>query len=133
MSRFFWVLIAPLLLWSFQFDDTKSYSLKKDQVAKISVTKRSNRDRQQLLFRWTLYSDKRLVLLVKYDNFPTQYLLQRDYKRNSIRIYLRDDYQHSYKRAYLVLRFADFDEKKEEAKIEAFVYDPDKVLEVKFE
>ncbi len=133
MSKLLLSLLVPLMLWSSLFDYKKVYSLKKDEVAKILVTKRDTKEVQEVRFRWTLYSDKKLVLLVKYDDFPTQYLLQKEYKRNSIRIYLRDDYQNIFKRAYLVLNFVSFDEGKDIATINAMVSDPNRELEIDFD
>jgi hypothetical protein len=133
MSRTLFALLFGIssLFGSFKFDYQKDFDLKKDEIASIKITKRANKDSQNLNFRWTLYSDDKLVLLVKYDNFPTQYLLQKEYKRNSIKIYLRDDYLKSFKRAYLILQFVDFKDKR--AHIKALISDPSRELDIEFD
>ncbi len=130
MSRFILLLIIPLLLVAFKWDYLHKFNLSKDDVAIIKVIDRKDKSVQDLRFRWTLFTNEGLILLVKYDGFPTQYTLEKKYKQNSIKIELRDDYKDSLNRSYLLLRFKDF--KSNKAVIEAVVSDQTKSVDIEF-
>jgi len=132
MKKLFLALFVPLFVFAFEWDYAHDFVLKKDEIAMIEVTKREDNTKRILQLRWTLHANERLVVLVKYDGFPTQYIVQKEYKRNSIRITLRDDYSESSKRCFLILKFKDFDEEKKIATIQAFVADPKKRIEIGF-
>ena len=69
---------------------------------------------------------------MKYDGHPMQYILQKRYKRNSIKIALRDDYKDAFKRSYFFLKFSKFDEKKKEALLKVSIHDPEKRSNIVF-
>ncbi len=68
--------------------------LKKDEVvrATISAAKDSQNigTTKNLTLRWTLYRNEGLVVLVRYDNYPYQFILYKDYKLNSWTLNLLD-------------------------------------------
>lgn len=132
MKKLFLALLLPLSVFAFKWEYTHDFVLKKDEVGMIEVIKREDSTKRVLHVRWTLHQNERLVVLVKYDGFPTQYILQKEYKRNSIRITLRDDYSEGSKRCFLILKFDDFNEDKKTALIQAFVTDPKKRIEIQF-
>ena len=132
MRKLFLILLFPLLLSAFKWDYTHDFILKKDEVSEIKVLKRGDTTERILLLRWTLYTNGRLVLLAKYDGFPRQYILQKEYKRNSIKINLRDDYIEGSKRCYLILTFNSFDDTKKSALLKASILDPQKRIEIEF-
>ena len=130
MSRFLPLFLLATQLFAFKYEYKHTFILKKDEVATINIVKKEGKDKQSIYFRWTLFANDRLVLLLNYDSFPRQYILQKRYKRDRVRIYLRDDYKNIYDRSYLVLKFREFDKKS--AKIEADISDKEKVLDIKF-
>ena len=132
MKKLFVLLFLPLVLVAFKWEYTHDFILKKDEVGQINVIKRKDSTVRVLLLRWTLYQNGRLVVLAKYDGFPTQYIIQKEYKRNSIKITLRDDYNVGSKRCYLILTFKTFDDAKKRALIRASITDPQKRIEIKF-
>ncbi len=132
MKKLFLTLFLPLILVAFKWDFSHNFVLTKDAVGKIEVKKKQDASVRVVTLRWTLYQNERLVLLIKYDGFPTQYILQKKYKRDSIKIALRDDYHERSKRSYLILSFKDFNAKNRSALLKAFVTDPQKSLEIKF-
>jgi len=132
MRKLLLLPFLPLLLWAFTWDYKHDFLLHKDEIASIVVIKRSDNSKRVLSLRWTLYQNKRLVLLVKYDDFPTQYIIQKEYKRNSIKIALRDDYAEGSKRSFLILKFKDFDASKKRALIQAFILDREKRVDIEF-
>jgi len=132
MKKLFITLFLPSIIWAFSWDYTHDFVLKKDEVATIEVLKREDSSKRILTLRWTLYQNKRLVTLISYDGFPTQHILQKEYKRNSIKIALRDDYYDVSKRCYLIVKFYDFDESNKTATMKVSIRDPKKRIEIKF-
>jgi len=132
MIKLFSLLLLPLLLSSFSWDYSHDFVLKKDKVARVEVVKREDSSKRVLTMRWTLFQNDRLVLLLKYDGFPTQYILQKKYKRNSIKIALRDDYHDGFKQAIMIVTFKDFDTDKKMAHLRVSIMDPKKRIEIHF-
>ncbi len=129
MSSFFYLMVFASLLngidlsyWSHIY----TYKLKKDQLATVLIQKEdpsSTMIDSNLSFRWTLFQNKALIILVNYEKFPTQYTLYNDKKQNSIRFYL-EDYTNPKNRAYLFLEFSEFDDKNKKAIIKTYIKDP---------
>ena len=132
MKKLFIALLFPFMLSAFTWDYSHDFVLKKDEVSSIEVIKREDSSKRVMTLRWTLYQNNRLVLLINYDGFPTQHILQKEYKRNSIKITLRDDYTLASKRCYMIIGFHDFDEAKKTVLLRASITDPKKVIEIKF-
>lgn len=118
------------------FDYTHTFSLKKDEVAKISVIKKDYKTTSpksgEMFFRWTLFHNNLLVLLVNYEGFATQHVLEKEYKRDSVGINLLGDYERVNQRVYMVIKFSEFDESKKVASLDVMIRDPKKRVEVKF-
>lgn len=119
-----------------KFDYTHTFSLKKDEVAKISVIKKdyktSPRKESEVSFRWTLFHNHLLILLVSYEGFTTQYVLEKRYKRDSVSIWLMGDYERVGERVFLALKFSDFKADKKIATLDAMILDRKKRVEVRF-
>ena len=134
MKKLLLLLGAPLFLVAFSWDYSHDFVLKKDETARIIVSERRDITRKrELSFRWTLFQNKRLVLLVKYGGNPMQFVLQQVYKRNSIKINLRDDYHDGFNRSYVMLTFKRFDEGNQTALLKTSISDPKKRIEIRFE
>lgn len=73
MRRVLLLFIATATLWAAPWRETKSYTLKKDQFAKVMV--KSEGQERLLSFRWTLYTDKALVVHENFDRFVGQHIL----------------------------------------------------------
>ncbi|STQ86563.1 hypothetical protein LS73_003650 [Helicobacter muridarum] len=90
--------------------------LKKDQILKasISASKNSNGDvsnPKQFTLRWTLYRNEGLVVLVRYDNYPYQFILYKQYMTNVWKLNLLDT-QGAYReisQPYLSIKFVGID------------------------
>lgn len=101
---FFNFLYAKVFEPSFELD----FELKKDEVLKavVSASKDSSAsvsssgsattqggaisEEKNFTLRWTLYRNKGLVVLVRYDNYPYQFILYKDYRLNSWNLNLLD-------------------------------------------
>jgi len=136
MSKIFFVLIFTITLFGSGFwDYTYTYNTKKDELIKIKIKKDylpTKKTEGKLVLRWTLYSGEKLVLLANYEGNKTQYLLEKSYKRDSVKIDLLDDYKNKMKKAFAIVKFIDFDTKKNVVKLEVKIHDPNKRLKVDF-
>jgi hypothetical protein len=130
MSRILLYLLFLQPLYCLKWDSSHNFTLAKDQVAKIELTDKHDKIKFLIKFRWTLYANKRLVLLLNKDGYPSQYILQQRYKANSIRINLSDDYMDEFDRSFLRISFKEFKDSK--AKLALFFSDPKKRFVVKY-
>lgn len=137
MSKLGLILLLSIALYGaevIKWDYTHTFELKKDEVATISVIKKEYENQSKLegvlTFRWTLFHNELLVLLVNYEGHPTQHVLQKMYKRDTIVLSLVGDYEQLTQRVLLKLNFSDFSN--EIATVKALIYDPKKRVEVKF-
>ncbi len=128
MNRILFALLAPFFLFATNVDmwqHSHEFVLKKDEFAKVVFKKHEEEktyDKEgELFFRWTLYHNELLTLLVNYEGFPKQYILKKEYKRDALRVYLNDDYTKEFDRAYAVLRFREFEN--ENATLQVQVHD----------
>ncbi len=116
------------------FDYSHLFNLNKDEVAKISVIKKDYKTNHQLdgelKFRWTLFHNDLLILLVNYEGFSFEHVLKKEPKRDSVDIELLSDYQRFEDRVFLVLKFIRY--RDGTADIEAHIRDPKNKIEVEF-
>ena len=131
-----------LLLWFCTFvygaggetDFSHRFKLKKDQLAEVVIKKdyaATYAKEGIVTFRWTLWHNKRLVVLLDYEGFKHQYILEPRYGRNTIEIFLTGDYKRIDRRPYMLLTFEHFDKKERRADLMAQFHDPAKRLEIK--
>ena len=137
MSKIGLILLFCLSLFgrdTVNWDYTHTFELKKDEIATISIVKKEYDSQSKLegkfKFRWTLYQNKLLVVLSNYEGHPTQHVLEKLYKRDSLSFNLLGDYEQRNQRVILKLLFRDFG--KDSATMEALIYDPKKRIEVQF-
>ncbi len=137
MSKIGLILLLSLSLIGkdlVSWDYTHTFKLKKDEIATISVIKKEYENQSELegklVFRWTLFHNDLLILLVNYEGHPTQHVLQKVYKRDAVTISLLGDYEQLNQRVLLKLKFSDFS--KDIATLDALIYDPKKRIEVQF-
>ena len=115
-----WALAAVLAgampegYWAAQ----EPFALKKDQFAVW------NNGGKTLTFRWTLFHNRALVTLTKYDRFPYQHLLYREYRKDGMKIPLTEEKAADRMAPYVYIRFKDFDEEKQEGSFILYLYDP---------
>ncbi len=126
---FFTIFLLNSLLA--KIDYTYSYNLKKDEFAKVEIKKKDKKDIVFLNVRWTLFKANRLVLFVEYDKSKHQYILEKLYKRDRVLINLIGDFPNIRDRAYAMIVFRDFKDKK--ATIDIYIKDPQKRLKVRFQ
>ena len=110
---------------------TKQVALVKDQYQ--SVTVKDEEIIRVLNFRWTLYAGDGLVMHLNYDENPSQFILYKQYKKDTFALALLPK-KSKYKRVpFLYLVFNKFDYKENKAYFDIFIDDPKKqaLIEVK--
>ncbi|NPA81933.1 MAG: hypothetical protein GXO31_04940 [Epsilonproteobacteria bacterium] len=122
-----------LELFAVDWDYTHSFYLKKDQIARVKVDKGlSYKLAGELFFRWTLFVNEGLVVLLKYEGFPHQYVLYKKWGRDTIRLVIDKKPSKEWLESYLLIKFEDFDPKRKVAVLKVFVANPPKNLDVSF-
>jgi len=135
VNRFFAFLFFAVSLTATDWEYTYTFRLKKDETARIEVHKNLQNPSSLsgvMEFRWTLYKNEGLVLLVKYEGFPRQYVLYRKNDRDFIKISLSKKPPKEWLESYLLMKFEDFDEKSYTAVLGVFIKSPLKEFEVSF-
>lgn len=103
------------------WDIEEELSLKKDELYTQSFSLAGVE--KELSLYWTLYKNYGLVVHLRYDRFPYQFVLYTDYKRKSFTLPLSQGNDID-KNAYLLLSFKDFDEREKVARLGLFVMLP---------
>ena len=102
MSKF--LLFFPLLLNAAFISLPYDFSLKKDETINFNVVYKNKS--YDLSLRWTLYKNEVLIILYKYDGFPYQITLFKNYPIDIFRIKVVDFDNSPY--LYIkVMRFSD--------------------------
>jgi hypothetical protein len=121
-----------LLIWLFLFSlhgepwrETKSFTLKKDEVAKILVKTTSPEQEKVFLWRWTLYTDKALVVHESFDRFVGQHILNLEHHQ-SFRKRLLNAVKSEKDVPYAVVVFKKFDDVNKTAQFDVLLIDQEK-------
>jgi hypothetical protein len=94
---------------------------KKDKTEKFHV--KYGQFEKQFWFNWTLYQNEGLVVKTYYDRFRTQNMLYLNYVNQSLRIELKPRSGDMRWLPYIILKFVKFDQAKQEATFDLFLYD----------
>jgi len=109
----------------------KQVSLSKDQYQTVLV--KEEEILRVLKFRWTLFAGDGLVMHLNYNENPSQFILYKQYKKDTFSLALLPT-KSRYKRVpFLYLVFNKFDFKEKKAYFDIFIDDPEKqaLIEVK--
>ena len=101
--------------------------LKKDELARYTLDiddKIYNLD-----FRWTLFVNEGLVMLYKFNKFPYQNILYKDYKLKSFKIKLKNRAENAFYEPYALIVFEDFDTKTKKAKFTVLLMDEKRAIQ----
>ncbi|BCZ18711.1 hypothetical protein NHP190012_03530 [Helicobacter sp. NHP19-012] len=106
------LLLAPIL-YAKPLDRT--LTLKKDEV--FSGKLQLNKFKKPLSLRWTLFKDHGLVVHLKLNHFPYQFILYKDLQRNTFRadIFKENSAEQkisgNYEHPYFLVTFKNFNDK----------------------
>jgi hypothetical protein len=112
------------------FRDLKQISLQKDVPKKILV--KYAKYERLFKFRWTLYINDGLVVFRSYDKSVAQNILSLNHTNQSFRIELRPRGASHHNVPYFLVKFKEFDYKKNEAVFELYLYDKDEEIVLKY-
>jgi len=135
LKRVFSTLLALLVVSSAVFGAdlsfiSKEISLQKDEQKKILV---KYEGREKLFkFRWTLYINDGLVIHRSYGKIVGQNILYAHSKNQSFKQELVTRGAVYYDVPYMLVKFKEFDAKKNEAKFQIFLFDRNNEIKWKF-
>lgn len=98
----------------------KSFTLKKDQVAKVMV--KGEKQERLLSFRWTLYTDKALVVHESFDRFVGQHILYAGHNQSFRKRLLNAQYSERDVPVALVV-FKKFDDANQTVQFDLLLFD----------
>lgn len=121
-------------IWEYQHQ----FLLKKDQIAQIHIDSITLANKQKnssflLKFRWVLFENKYLTLLLRYKGYPHQYLFKSVKPMNGVKIDLLNTSNKLEDRVYALINIANFDEQKQLARIDVYIRDDKKKIRAKFQ
>ncbi|MFA6187864.1 MAG: hypothetical protein WC680_01140 [Sulfuricurvum sp.] len=102
----------------------KTFNVAKDQMIKIMV--KSEGQERLLAWRWTLYTDKALIVHESFDRFVGQHVLYAGYSNQSFRKQLLPAVKSERDAAYAIVVFKKFDEGTKKAQFDLLVFDKEK-------
>ena len=125
-----WLFVVPLLQ-AIEWDYSKEVSLLKDQYQEILV--KEDQQLRVLRFRWTLYANDGLVMHLSYNGNASQFVLYKQYKKNTYKMELLPKLSAYQTAPVLYLQFKQFDYKTEKAYFDILIDDSKKraLIEVK--
>lgn len=125
MNRRFFLLsllsLSTLFSQAPNWTSEQEITLSRNQVYKLNLLI-SNSDVREFSFHWTLYVDKGLVFLAKYDGFNHQSILYNSFRKNSFKIKLTEEGKIRGLSPYLVVFFKSYDEKSNQATFKVVTY-----------
>jgi len=133
LKLFLQVFLALLLLksasFAYDYTEVQEIELQKDEQKEILV---KYKDVEKLFtFRWTLYVNDGLVIFRSYDRHVAQNILYLNHKNQSFRVVLKTPGADYYNPPYILVKFKEFNSKKNSAVFELYLYDRD--LQIKLD
>jgi hypothetical protein len=113
--------MAFLTLYGAPWREMKTFNVAKDEMIKIMV--KSEGQERLLSWRWTLYTDKALIVHESFDRFVGQHVLSAGYSNQSFRKQLLPAVKSERDAAYAIVAFKKFDEGTKKAQFDLLVFD----------
>ena len=104
--------------------EMKTFNVEKDQLIKVMV--KSEGQERLLFWRWTLYTDKALIVHENFDRFVGQHVLYAGYTNQSFRKQLLPAVKSERDAVYVVIVFKKFDEGAKKAQFDLLLFDKEK-------
>lgn len=125
------ILLVSSVLQAIEWDYTKEVSLLKDQYQTVLV--KEEQELRVLKFRWTLYAGGGLVMHLNYNGRTSQFILYKQYKKNTYKLDLLPKLSAYTMTPVLYLQFKKFDHKSKKAYFDILIDDSQKraLIEVK--
>jgi hypothetical protein len=131
LLRLFFILSLCLhVSQATEWKNIKSVSLKKDQTYRVLI--KSENSVRLLEFRWTLYINDILTVLENFDDLVTQRSLKLNHTNQSFRIDLLARTATKIIIPYLLIKFTEYDYKKNESKFDIFLKDSEEEIKLEY-
>jgi hypothetical protein len=111
-------------LYGAPWRELKTFNVAKDEMIKIMV--KSEGQERLLSWRWTLYTDKALIVHESFDRFVGQHVLYAGYSNQSFRKQLLPAVKSERDAVYVIVVFKKFDEGAKKAQFDLLVFDKEK-------
>ena len=128
-NTFLFFLLGAFALNAAPWREVKSFILKKDQLAKILV--KGDGQERLLNFRWTLYTDKGLVVHESYDRIVGQHILYVGHNQ-SFRKRLLNAKNSEMDTPYALVVFKKFEEENKTAQLDLLLIDKEKRVQLDY-
>lgn len=116
--------LAFLSLQAAPWREMKTFNVAKDEMIKIMV--KSEGQERLLAWRWTLYTDKALIVHESFDRFVGQHVLSLGYTNQSFRKQLLPALKSERDAVYVTVVFKKFDEGAKKAQFDLLLFDKEK-------
>jgi hypothetical protein len=104
--------------------EMKTFNVAKDEMIKIMV--KSEGQERLLAWRWTLYTDKALIVHESFDRFVGQHVLYAGYSNQSFRKTILPAVKSQRDAVYVIVVFKKFDEGSKKAQFDLLLFDKEK-------
>jgi len=123
-------LLLKSASFAYDYTEVQEIELKKDEQKEILV---KYDDIERLFtFRWTLYVNDGLVVFRSYDRHVAQNVLYLNHKNQSFRVVLKPSGRDFYNPPYILVKFKEFDSKKNRAIFELYLFDKELDIELDY-
>ncbi|MGP1484674.1 MAG: hypothetical protein ACTTJC_01015 [Campylobacter sp.] len=113
------------------FEEEHIFELKKDEWARVFITKKGTDERDSFDFRWTLFDNTNVVIHSFYRKYPRQFIMSLRHGLTTYKQTLLPDYKYPPRdHSTLFLVFEDY--KKGVAKFRVLIKDEEKRVDVEF-
>lgn len=124
MLRIFCLCLLFVSLKAAPWREMKTFNVAKDEMVKIMI--KSEGQERLLSWRWTLYTDKALIVHESFDRFVGQHVLYADLSNKSFRKEILPAVKSHRDAVYVVVVFKKFDEGAKKAQFDLLVFDKEK-------
>lgn len=124
MLRIFCLCLLFVSLKAAPWREMKTFNVAKDKMIKIMV--KSEGQERLLTWRWTLYTDKALIVHESFDRFVGQHVLYAGYTNQSFRKQLLPALKSERDAVYAIVVFKKFDEGAKKAQFDLLLFDKEK-------
>ncbi len=133
MTRvFLFILVWVLSLDAAPWREMKNFNLKKDETARVVIKTASSPTLERVLtWRWTLYTDKALVVHEKFDRIVGQHILYVGHN-DGFRKPLLPSVASERDVPYAMVIFKKFDDENKTALFDLLIYDKEKRVLVEY-
>ena len=126
IKAFFLIFVLIFSLDAASWREMKSFTLKKDEVARVRIKMSASPNSERLLtWRWTLYTDKALVVHEKFDRIVGQHILYVGHN-DGFQKALLPSIATQRDIPYAVVIFKKFDDQNKTAQFDLLIYDKEK-------